>query len=172
MNETVHEFHLTEKFLIILTGSVQINTNTVNEAFETLWKNGLINSHVLSQDEMKSWTLQTFLPYHDSCIALSHLKIDSFTRLNFSNSMNLSIDQVYPKKLKNNNRCRLYIAPTESILSVLSTTSDGKPQSSGIDITIADEISKLLNFTAVALMKTEHGIVVKRRAFMESFNLV
>lgn len=176
MNETtVHEFHLNRKLLIVITGSAQNSVSTLDEAHQVLWMNGLIDSHVLSQDVTRSWSLYTFLPYHDHCINLNNLKIETFTKLNFSSSMSLSIDRVYPEKLRDFNGCPLYIAPLIFRPFVwISNSTDQKYQFEGIDILILNEISKNLNFTPVynyPLIKMENGKTRDRTA-VECFDLV
>lgn len=98
-------------FLVVETGSTQNIGNTLNEAFRVLWQNGVMHSHVLIQDVASSWSLFTFLPYQSDCNALSHLKIELFTGLNFSTPMKMNINQVYPEKLSSLNGCPLYVAP-------------------------------------------------------------
>lgn len=167
---TVQELHLSQIFLIVVAEFKQNSTSALKQAFEILWNNGLIDSHVLIQDETSIWSLYTYLPYQNDCVALSHLKIEVFTRTNFSKSMNASIDRVYLQKLSKFNGCPLYIAPT--IIGpyiTLFNTSDGKYHYKGPDITVVDEISKSLNFTAIydiALIKTGN------RSSSESLDLV
>lgn len=168
--------HLPQKFLIVLTEIPKNSTIALDDVFGILWKNGLINSHVLIHDTKKSWSLYAFLPHQkDGCI-LRHFKIESFTQFNFSSSINMSIDQMYPEKLKNFNGCPLHIAPTVFLHYVmLLNTSDGGFHYAGIDILILNEISKALNFTIryiFPLIKTQRGLIAKNRTWVESFELV
>lgn len=101
---------MSQKFLVVVTGSTQNIRNTLDEVFHVFWQNGLMHSHVFIQDAANTWSLYTFLPYQNDCNALSHLKIDCFTSSNFSTPMKLTIDQVYLEKLKFNG-CPLYVAP-------------------------------------------------------------
>lgn len=177
LNEkSVQEFHLYQKFLIVITGNAQNQTSSLNDVFQLLWNNGLINSHVLIQDKTQSWSLYTFLPCHDDCITLSQLKIESFTRFNHSNLMNLSISQAYPKKLQNFNGCPWYIVPNLSSPYVIPVkTTNGMYKFDGADCKIVNDILKILNITAdyrLLLNKTENGTFIIKRPIPELFSLV
>lgn len=171
LNEgTVHEFHLNQKFLVVITGSEQSNVGTLDEALQVLWKNGLIDSHVLLQDTTNSWSLNTFLLNKKDCFALSHLKIESFTRFNFSTPMKLIVDQVYPQKLNDFGGCPLYITPyINSPFVIVPTSFDGNYKLQGIDINIVNEISRVLNFTTVynVSFRIENGAVVNNKSSSE-----
>lgn len=174
MNEsTVQEFHLYRKFLIALTESPKNHTSTLDEVFGILWKNGLMDSHVLIQDANKSWSLYTFLPYQKDCSTLNHLKFESITKFNSSTSPDMSIDQLYPEKLRNFNGCPLYIPGTVfPPFITLRTSSDGNYRYEGIDISLLNVISKMLNSTIVPLVKTQHGKLVQNITPPEVFDLV
>ncbi|XP_055298675.1 uncharacterized protein LOC129566616, partial [Sitodiplosis mosellana] len=112
LNEnTIHVNHLSQRFIIVVTVEVvQNNTNSLNDIFEILWRNSLINSHVLIQDQPQFWTLYTFMPYQKDCFNLAQIKIESFTPLNYTENITISADQLFPKKLTNFHQCPLNIA--------------------------------------------------------------
>lgn len=172
----MQEFHIHQKFLIVVTGSTRNHTETLNAVFQILWKNGLMDSHVLIQDAIDTWSLYTFLPYQNNCVALTHLKIESFTSLNFSTHMILDINQVYPQKLRNFNGCPIYVAPTIfRPYFFVRKTSDGNYSFDGIENTMIKHISKSLNFTVgykITIVELENGIFKDERNFTEISKLV
>lgn len=172
----MQEFHLTQKFLVIVMGRSHSINNTLEEAFQKFWTNGLINSHVLIQDATESWTLNTFSPHEHDCNALSHLKIQSFTKFNYSSSIELPVSQVYSQKWRDLNGCPLFISPFIISPHVdIVRTPNGKYHYEGLDIEIIDAISKSLNFTAVynvAPMNAEHAIIAKNRTLQEVIDVV
>lgn len=177
LNEaTVQPIHLNQKFFVVVTGSAQNRTGNSDEALQILWMNNLIDSHVLTQDATNSWALYTFLPYQADCITPSHLRIESFTKSNFSKPMNLSHGQVYPEKLKDFNGCPIYISPYVFKPNLyIDKTIDGRFYYKGFEIIITGEISKHLNFTIVydiPLTRTEHGMIFENRSIGEIFELV
>lgn len=144
--------------MIIVTDEIWENsTNSLNDIYEVLWENGLITSQVLSRVTAESWSLSTFMPYQNDCFELIELKIASFTLLNYTENMNVSMTQLFPRKLKHFNQCPLHIAvSTVDPLVVAYNTSDGKNQYKGIDIDIITQISKMLNFN-IKFMQTTDG---------------
>lgn len=172
----MQEFHLAEKFLIIVTNDTQNYTRSLDEVFELLWRNGLINSHILIKDENSTWNLNTFSPYQNGCFALSHLKLASFTQSDFSHTMMPSIDRMYPNKLRNFNGCPIYIAVSlVSPFTIFQNTSDGRNQFKGIEIFIVNQISKKYNFTAVykrSSIDTDNGTVLKNGTVTGNMGLV
>lgn len=172
----VHEFHLAEKFLIVVTNDTQNYTRSSDEVFELLWRNGLINSHILIKDENSIWNLNTFSPYRNGCFTLSHLKLASFTQSNFSHTMMPSIGQLYPNKLRNFNGCPVIAAVSlVSPFTIFQNTSDGRNQFKGIEIFIVNHISKTYNFTAVykrSATDTDNGTVLKNGTVTGNMGLV
>lgn len=177
MNETtVQEFHLSQKFLVIITRRTQNITQNLDEVFQILWTNGFLDSHVLIQEEEKSWSLHTFLPYQNDCFALTHLKLITFTPFNISGAITLSFQSLYPLKLKNFHKCPLYVAITISNPFIIShNTSDGMYRFEGIDTLIIEQISKVLNFTIVYKLPSTHlkrGTILKNGTAVGAFGLV
>lgn len=109
------EFPISQKFLVANIGNEQNNTINLEGIIQVLWKNHLIDSHVLTKNGVDSWGLYTFLPYQNDCFTPTTLKIESFTKFSLSKPMNLSTRQVYPQKLKYFNGCPLYITVTPFI---------------------------------------------------------
>lgn len=152
----MHEYHLSEKFLIIVIELPQNVNSLLNAIFDILWRNSLINSQVLIQDRAAYWSLYTFLPYDDDCFDLSHLKIESFTPFNYTRNMTISMDKLFPIKLKNFNKCPLNVAV--SIVDPFTSfhiASKGNVKYKGIDIDILNQISKNLNFVAIYKRTTD-----------------
>lgn len=175
LNETtVQPAHLSQKFLIVLTLNGQDSASALEEANHVLWKNSLIDSHVLNQDATHSWILHTFLPYQNGCFTPSQLRLESFTISNFSEPMSLSKSQVYPEKLKNFNGCPIYISSTTFYPFIyINKTIDGRHYYAGYDPLVMDEISKDLNCTMVYILpEMKNGKIVKNRPWKESFELV
>lgn len=176
-DNTIQEYHLSQRFIIVvIVDEVQRNTNSLNEIFELLWKNGLINAHILIQNEPKFWTLYTFMPYQEDCSNLGAMKIESFTPFNYTENMTVPEDQLFPKKLNDFNRCPLKIATSlVDPFVILYNTSDAKHRYSGIDINAVTGISKLLNFVAVYTKSSDgtgHGIIFSNKSVTGNLKLV
>ena len=61
---TVHEFQLSERFIIVvIVDVVENNTKHLNEVFEIVWKNNLLNVNVMIQDQPQFWTHERVMPY-------------------------------------------------------------------------------------------------------------
>lgn len=144
LNEsTVQENHLSQKFMIVFAENTKNITEGLNDVFQLLWTNGLINSHVLVQDKDKIWTLYTFMPYQSDCFTLSPLKIATFTPLNYTKNIVLSFKELYPSKLKNFNNCPLFIAISNSKPYIIIQNYSAR------NVKIINEITKRLNMSIV-----------------------
>lgn len=177
MNDTtVQEVHLTQKFLIVITEIAPNTPKMLDEIFELLWKNSLIDSHVLIQENFSIWSLYTFIPYRKDCFSLEPLKITSFTPLNFTTNMTISMKELYPEKLRDLNKCSLYVAASIIIPFVtVRSRTNGKIKFSGIDIDIVNQISKALNFKIVykeSIIYTGHGVLMDNGTATENLALV
>lgn len=150
LNETtVHQYHLSQKFLIIITDHTQSGTDRLDKAFGILWKNGLINSHVLTMDENQYWSIYTFFPYQTDCQSLTQLKVATFTPFNYSSSMALHINQLYPYKLIFN-MCPIYVAVQNNHpFSYGQNTSSGDIQFEGIEVDLVNVASVPLNLSVI-----------------------
>lgn len=172
------EFHLLEKFLIVVVDANQQQNYTIalGEAFLVLWTNGLMNSHILIKDESNTWTLNTFMPYQSGCQSLSHVKIASFTQNNIRNMLTLEIDQLYRKKLKNFHSCPVYVAISiVSPFTIFRNTSDRGDQYQGIEVSIVNHIAKKFNFTVIyrrSAFDTDNGVVLKNGTVTGNMGLV
>lgn len=174
MNETsVQEIHLSQRFLIVIEHAVRNTTRTLNDIFAILWRNSLINVHILSQTETDHWTLDTFMPYQGDCFTLDHLRIASFTSFNFTENLTLSMEQLYPEKLKDFNQCPLFIAPSlVDPFVIFRNTSGRRSQLTGIDVCIVSQISKTLNFRMVYSSPASHGLIFENLTVTGNLNLV
>lgn len=160
------------KYLIVIDHTESATVETLTRIFKVLWANGLINAHVLTPNEFGIWSLDTFFPYRSDCTELDHIRIASFTPMNFTKNINLSMKKLYPKKLKNFNRCPLFVAATKSSVYVIRNTENGIDQYSGIDINIMDQIAKTLNFRIVYKPTDKHGDVFENGTLTGSIKLV
>lgn len=155
---------------------MQNNPNSLNEIFEILWRNSLVNSNVLIQNQLQFWTLYTFMPYQKDCSTLAQMEIESFTPLNYTENMTVSEDQLFPEKLNDFNKCPLHIAT--SIFDPFVTihnTSNGNIRYGGVDINIVKQVSKSLNFIAIYTNSpdgTGHGIVFPNQTITGNLKLV
>lgn len=142
--------HLAQYFLIVVAPVVKNIAETLNAIFELLWKNGLLYSHVLIQEQPQFWSMFTFMPFQRDCFTLAPVKVASFTPLNFTKNMNASVRELFPQKLNNFRKCPLYVAPSflKPYLFV-QNDSDGRPHYRGIDINILNHVAKALNFDII-----------------------
>lgn len=147
-------------------------TEVMTRIFEILWKNGLINVHVLAQNEIDMWSLDTFFPYRNDCHKLDHVRVATFTPMNFTNNTNLSMKVLYPEKLKNFNQCPLFVAATQSAVYVTRNTFNGIDQYWGIDINIIKQIAKRLNFQIIYKRTEKHGDIFNNGTLTGSIELV
>ena len=167
---------MTQCFLIAIINEVKNVLQTLDVIFELLWKNSLLNSHVLIQEQPHFWSMYTFMPYQRDCFKLDPVKVATFTPLNFTNNINASLNELFPEKLANFHKCPLYIG-----LSLLKPYAhiqkdcNGRPQYKGIDINILDHVSKALNFKIVykRLSKSAgHGNIFPNGTLTENIALV
>lgn len=175
----MYEVHLTQCFLIAIANNVQNVSQTLNVIFKLLWENSLLDSHVLIQGQPYFWSMYTFMPYQRDCFSLDSIKVATFSPFNFTNNMNATLDELFPKKLSNFHKCQLYIAP--SLLkpyAYMQNDSDGNPQYKGIDISILKHISKALNFNIVYKRSSNtksracHGNILPNGTLTENIALV
>lgn len=150
MNEvTVHQYHLNQQFLIVITEHTENVTGKLDEAFQILWKNGLISSNVLTNDGSQFWSLYTYFPYRKDCHSLTQHKVITFTPFNFSTPMTLTIDRLYPYKLIFN-ECPIHVAvQTNYPFTYGQNNSNGDIQFMGIEVDLVDVASVPLNLTVI-----------------------
>lgn len=168
----IRNYDLSLKYLIIVEHSAKKSTKMLNRITEILWKNGLINSNILSEDELGIWTLYNFIPYQRNCIELDHIRMASFTPLNFTKSMSLSMEQMYPEKFKNFNQCPLYAVAPQSVPFVKHCIINGSINYSGIDVNIVTQISRKLNFRIIYEYVNYHGMIFKNSTITGGIGLV
>lgn len=172
----MQEFHLAQQFLIIVTDYAKNCSHILSEIFQIMWTNSLINSYVLCQNDDRVWSLYTFIPYQEDCFTLSHHKVTSFTPLNYTSNMTLSVAELFPQKLKNFNNCSLFVAPSIVDPQILfRNTSDEGKKYRGIDIEIIKLISKSLNFAIkykTSSHGTGHGVIFQNGTATGNLNLV
>lgn len=172
IDSKLREYHLSLKYLIVVDQSANHTTEILTRIFDVLWKNGLVNAHVLTQNEHDVWSLLTFVPYRSDCTKLDHIRVTTFTPLNFTTDINSSMKIFYPEKLKNFNQCPLIVAATQSSVYVIRTTSNDIDQYKGIDINIITQIAKKLNFRIVYKRTEKHGDIFDNGTLTGSTQLV
>lgn len=162
--------------MIIIAKDSLNNTEVLNDSFQLMWRNGLINSHILMQDGIHLWSLYAFMPFQNDCFALSHFRIATFSSYNFTNNMTVPMELLYPKKLQNFNKCPLYAAVSIiDPLTIIHNSSDGKIEFHGIDIAIINQISKALNFDIIyerSMDGAGHGIIFPNGTVTGNMQLV
>lgn len=170
------EVHLSQYFLFAVAHHVQNVSETLHEIFNLVWKNGLLVSHVLIQEQPYFWSMYAFMPYQRDCFTLDPVAVAIFTPQNFTSNMNATVDELFPMKLNDFRNCPLYIAP--SFLKpfiFVQNDSDGNPQYRGIDINIVNYISKALNF-AIIYKRTSnspgHGSLLPNGTLTDNIALV
>lgn len=126
------DYYLDQYFLIIHREYVINSIETLDETLGILWKNGLLNSHILIQDAKQTWSLYTFVPYQSDCFTLTHIKMASFTPVNLYKE--LSRQQLYPQKLNDFKKCLLYIAVFRVPPFIILNNMLGKVEFDGIYI--------------------------------------
>lgn len=171
MNESIiQQNHLSQKCLIIVTENVQEITQTLNEMFAVLWRNGMINVHVLIQTD-EIWSLHTFKPYQSDCTSLTHVKITSFTPSHYTESITLPFDELYPQKLKNFNKCPLYVAVREFPPSTIRHKDNG--DLGGFEITMIEAIAQSINATLIHnFSSNDRGIIFENGTGTGNLNMV
>lgn len=159
------------KYLIILH-SAKKTPEQSNDILELLWKNGFIDSHILSEDAFNIWTLDSFMPYRRNCFELERTRFASFTPSNFTSRMNLTTEQLYPEKFINLNKCALYVAAAAENPFLKYSIVNGSTTFSGIDIEIITQISQKLNFRIVYNNSYRHGTIFTNGTVTGSLGLV
>lgn len=147
LNETtVRDFNLKQRFLIIRIGSVHNSTETLNGLFGILWGNGLLRSNVLIQESNQMWSHYTFMPYQSDCSILTHIKLGSFSTFDSNETV---MHQLYFPILKDFNKCHLTFAVFRLSPFIIFRNQFGKIEFDGIYISVINQLSHALNFTAV-----------------------
>lgn len=164
------DYHQFDKFLVIITGTVT-NTKAIDDVFQILWKNGLINSNILISNRPDFWTIYTFMPYRIDCSTLSYEKLVSLTPSNFT-EMTLTMRELYPEKLINFNKCPLNVA-IATLNPLVYRSNSSESGYTGIDINIIQQISELLNFSIVFKPSVEeHGNLYPNGSLTGAMGLV
>lgn len=66
------------------------------------------------------WSLYEFEPFKSGCLVLSKHKFESFSRFNYTGNSTLSMNTLYPKKLRNFNQCPVFVvAPVLQPFSII-----------------------------------------------------
>lgn len=163
--------------MIVVNESTRNATETLNDIFKILWSNGLVHSQVLIQDEFGLWSLYNFLPYQTNCFSLDHIKIATFSAHNSTHHINLSMEQLFPQKLKDFHKCPIFVAVAMSMPFVMhqNRSATEMVQYVGIDIEIIEQMSKSLNFVTSYIRSsdgTENGFLFPNGTITGSLKLV
>lgn len=169
-------YRISERFLIVLTiDNVQKNADSLNKIFEILWKNSLINANVLIQDQLRFWTLYTFMPYQTDCFNLTAIKFESFAPFNYSDDSTVQKNQLFPEKLNDFNQCPVTAASSYQDPFVSRPINvDADTQYKGIEIDIVNQICKSLNSILIHsnLSDGEHGTIFSNKTLTGNIKLV
>lgn len=114
--------------------------------FKSFWKKGISNVSVMFIEE-GIVRFVTFLPFGGSkCNSTDPVVVNTYEKGRFEKPL----EDIFPEKFRNLQRCPLTIATYEDELSVIKVEkSDGSFELSGFDMKLLDELSRLLNFQKV-----------------------
>lgn len=162
-----------QKFLVVVTEPSPNKTKTLDEIFTILWKNGLVDSHVLIQKD-NSWLLYAFKPYQSDCSSLAHVKIASFTLSNYTENITLSFEELYPLKLQNFNKCPLRVTVNNiQPFAMHHITNNGNISFSGIEIVMIEQIAKTFNFSIIYKTSLQdRGLMLENGTATGNLNLI
>lgn len=153
-------FHLNERFLIVMTKSVQNDvSNSLNELFGIVLNFGLLSVNILIKDEHSmTWSLYFYKPYIRNCRSFDILRINSFSSQNYTNEMKSFSTDLYAPKYFTFPNCPLLIStfPFEPYV-IIQNASNEQIKYDGIDIIIVNKISKILNLTPEYVKAPDRG---------------
>lgn len=167
-------FHLFQHFLIILTQSMQNISESLNEIFGILMELGLLDVNILIKDEsLNLWSLHFYQPYNKNCNSFEIFKIDGFSSENYTNQLDMSINDLFPRKHFTFCKCSLYISTFsfEPFVIILEA-SNGSITYDGIDIIIVNEISKTLNLIPTFKQQHTRGMIFKNGSSTGALKMV
>lgn len=141
-----------KKSLIVITAERSDNELMLNKLFGLAWKFGVLDFNVLLPQRTElQWTLVTYLPFQQNCIGLDLHFLSTFYYSNYTNDMNITLDELYPSKNRNFNKCPIIVATYDvpPYVTITNMTIDGENISiyDGIEVTVIDNIAKAINLT-------------------------
>lgn len=141
-----------KKSLIVITAERSDNELMLNKLFGLAWKFGVLDFNVLLPQRTElQWTLVTYLPFQQNCIGLDLHFLSTFYYSNYTNDMNITLDELYPSKNRNFNKCPITIATynVPPYVMIKNKTINGQNISiyDGIEVTVIKNIAKAINLT-------------------------
>lgn len=150
LNEsTVQPFHLNQKFLIVVTQSMENVAEVLHDLFSIILNVGLFKVNILIEDRNESlWSLHFFIPYIQSCYSFTVFQIGIFSPGNYTSPLDVPFKNLFPPEKFKFPGCSLYVAtfPFPPFVIAHEPISDtSQIQYEGIDIILVNQISKTLN---------------------------
>lgn len=145
----VQSFHLEQRFLIVMTQSVQNATETLKHIFEVTQRVHLLEVNVLIMDyNTLEWSLHFYMPYASNCHTFDMYEIDRFTLENYTSPLNYTFNDLFPPKIFKFADCPLFVStfPYQPFVIIQKLDNKtGQPIFKGFDVKIVDEVAKTLN---------------------------
>lgn len=138
-----------QRFLFITTKELkqEETQHFIADLFDESWRSGVIDVNTLIYSSNSSWSLITFLPYdNEDCTTLTHRKLATFTTSNYTQFANITLNELYDRKMRNLRKCPVKIVLYECEPYVFETNKSGKTYD-GIEIRIIEAVATMLNFT-------------------------
>lgn len=119
---------------------------------------GLLDVNILIKDEATSvWALYFYKPYALNCHTFEKFQIDTFSPTNFTQYLNVSYTKLYSKRNFKFHKCPLYVASFSfEPYVIIQKLANGTTTFSGVDVKIANEISKTLNLIPIYMQTPDH----------------
>lgn len=152
-SEVLHrDYKSRKKSLIVITAARGDNELMLEKIFGLAWKFGVLDFNVLLPHRTElQWALVTYQPFQQSCIALDVQYILTFNYSNYAYDMNITLNELYPSKNRNFNKCPITIATynVPPYVMIKNKTINGQNISiyDGIEVTVIKNIAKAINLT-------------------------
>lgn len=135
-------------YLIVFTQTRDINTTEINDIFMDCYKQAMLNVNVLAPYTDETMMLATYDPFERDCMKLTRRNLAIVSEMVCE--LSESLEEVYPVKGLNMNKCPLIVAtfPSEPFVIIQeasNTTNDAIAE--GVEIELLNQMAKVLNFT-------------------------
>lgn len=136
--------HLSSGFFLLAL--IRRSIDGIEDIFRSFWRKGISNVDVMVFVE-ETVKILTFMPFTETkCNNTAPIVVNEYRKGRFKKQL----ENIFPKKFSNLQRCPIIISTYEDELSVTKTeNSGGSFELSGFDMELLDGLSELLNFKKV-----------------------
>lgn len=161
-------------YVVVLTNLKSTKNETESELdriFHCAFRMHMTNFHILIYDWPEStWSILTYLPFKDDCKTLTHHIVETFNMDNYTTTMKMSFDELYPPKLRKLNGCKIRVAAVEVEPYVINYYNGSALD--GIDVRIVKGIANAMNFEPEFILVKDRGVVLENGSSTDAMKMV